>query len=593
MSPKIRKFWVLLTSAAMSASAMSVTLSPSTASPATTGSIVTWSASVSDAQDGTLWYRYRVRQFGGDYHMIRDFGPVQNLDWAATDHEGTYELEVTVMNRTTGESVTTSQLYQVQSAVTDTPVVNPTSNPLVFRYSAPPCAAGNRMRVQFQSGTGPVQNTPFKACTGDTSMNFFIAGLQANSSYNAWQIVDTGSAFQNGPVIPFQTRDSGAPSTLPATTVFYNPPNTVAPGLLLGCSLNGPRATDLAGNLVWYINEPDITYLTSMDANGAFWGIVENSSRNSSYQVIRKIDLTGRTLLETNAARVSDQLVAIGHRPIGAFHHDARTLPDGRIAALASVEQILAGVQGPDPVDILGDMIVVFDRELNVVWAWDSFDHLDVTRAAILGENCTSNNGACPPFYLAPITNDWTHGNSIKQTPDGNILYSARHQDMLYKINYNNGGGDGSIIWRLGNGGDFTMNSADVYPWFSHQHDAAILFSDPTQLLVFDNGNTRVKTIGSGHSRGQALRIDEQNRTVTPILNVDLLVYSAALGTAQILPDGNYNFDAGYQLDNGFFGTGAYSFEVLPSGAIIYAAHVNDLVYRWIRIADMYTVPPN
>jgi hypothetical protein len=51
-------------------------------------------------------------------------------------------------------------------------------------------------------------------------------------------------------------------------------------------------------------------------------------------------------------------------------------LPDGKILALASTEQILTDVQQPGPVGVIGDTILVLDRDLQVLWAWDAFDHL-------------------------------------------------------------------------------------------------------------------------------------------------------------------------------------------------------------------------
>jgi cation transport ATPase len=36
---------------------------------------------------------------------------------------------------------------------------------------------------------------------------------------------------------------------------------------------------------------------------------------------------------------------------------------------------------------------------------------------------------------------------------------------------YRNGAGDGHVVWRLGQGGDFALNSTDPTAWFSHQHN--------------------------------------------------------------------------------------------------------------------------
>ncbi len=567
--------------------AMTVVLTPSVPPPAPVGTLITWSASVPDADNGTLWYRYRVRQFGSNFRVIRDYGPETDLNWAATEREGIYEMEAAVLNRDTREIAASSITYQISPAVTDQPAINPTANPLVFLYSAPACESGGRERVQFQSSGGTVQSTPFKACRSGLTMNFYIAGLRANKSYTARYILDTGSQFIVGPDLEFATGDSGAPPALFSSTVVHPGP-AGADGVLISGSFVAPAATDLAGNLIWYADN-GLSFLTAAEKGGVFWGIFENSATDSAHQVIRKFDLAGLTLTETNAARVNDQLAALGKRQISAFHHDVQTLPDGRIVALATVEQILTDVQGPGPVDVLGDMIVVLDSDLNVVWTWDTFDALDVTRPAVLNEVCNSGGGGCPPYYLAESANDWTHGNSVQQTPDGNLLYSARHLDWVVKILYNNGEGDGRVLWRMGKDGDFTFDSGDPFPWFSHQHDAQMLSSDPTQLLVFDNGNTRIRQNG-GNSRGQVIKINEENRTASYVLNADLGVYSLALGTAQRMSSGNYNFDAGYVIDpDAPQGSAAYAIEVDRSGKIAYEMKADAIVYRWIRMTDIYT----
>ena len=105
--------------------------------------------------------------------------------------------------------------------------------------------------------------------------------------------------------------------------------------------------------------------------------------------------------------------------------------------------------------DVVGDIILVLDSNLQVQWAWDTFDHLDPHRLATLNETCAAVSGGCPPIRLAALANNWTHGNSVQLTPDGNILYSARHQDWVIKIDYRNGKGTGDILWRLGKDGDF------------------------------------------------------------------------------------------------------------------------------------------
>jgi hypothetical protein len=408
-------------------------------------------------------------------------------------------------------------------------------------------------------------------------MNFYLAGLRANTEYSARHVIDAGRGPVTGPDIFFGA--GPAPANLFTETVTQAPTVSVSNQILLGSASSGSAAMDLQGNVLWYANNGIYT-LTRPEDGGYFWGYNEIPLADLTQQVIRKFDLVGMTVLETNAARVNEQLAALGRRPITGFHHEVRTLPDGKIAALAGVEQILTDVQGPGPVDVLGDMIVVFDRDLNVVWTWDTFDHLDVKRAAILGETCA-------PFFLAKTANDWTHGNALQQTPDGELLYSTRHQDWLIKISYNRGAGDGHVIWRLGKDGDFQFNSSDPYPWFSHQHDANFEFADSSALMVFDNGNTRITSTG-GNSRGQVLRLNEQSRTASFILNADLGIVSIAVGSAQKLPDQNYHFDAGFVTDSK--GRWAYSIEVDGSGNVLYTAKANTILYRSFRMTSMYAL---
>src|ERR1700692_4838837 len=110
-------FATLLLSAA-SPAGMTATLVPSQPSPVPVGTMITWSASVSGASNGTIWYRFRVRELGSSYQIIRDYGPLASLVWTAADHEGLYEIELSARNRDTGESDTTSIVYQMLSQVT-------------------------------------------------------------------------------------------------------------------------------------------------------------------------------------------------------------------------------------------------------------------------------------------------------------------------------------------------------------------------------------------------------------------------------------------------------------------------------------------
>ncbi len=586
-----RVFFMLLVGALASGTGfgMSVTLDPSSPSPAPLSTVIGWTASVAEANSGVLWYRFSAHAMGEDVQVLKDFGTDNKLDWTVSDHEGLYEIKVSVRNITTGDVAEGSADFEMKSLVhAGVPIITRTSHPLVYVYSAVACAEGFRMRVQFTSPDGGQQNTPYQDCRSGLSMNFILAGLRAETEYSVRHTIDTGSEFQQGPVIKLMT--SAADRDFVARTVLQSWPASVEDGILLQASTaSNPLATDLNGNVVWYYRDPiDFNHegpfmLTRPDSGGYLWGIIENVEGDQSQQFVREYDLTGRTVLETNAARIGEQLVAMGKRPIGAFHHEARRLKDGNIAVLGTVEQILTDVQGAGPVDILGDMIVVMDHNLQVVWAWDTFDHLDPARPPTLNDRCPF--GGCPPLFLATAAHDWTHGNAISQTPDGSLLYSTRSQDWVIKIDYANGEGSGNVLWRVGKDGDFQFNSTDPYPWFSHQHDAHLL-SDNSTLLLFDNGNIRKTTDAAANSRGQVIALDEKNRVANLTLNADLGHFSAAMGSAQLLPSGDYHFDLGV-----LEGSISISIEVNSSGQTVHALSIAAPEYRTFRMRDMYTPP--
>lgn len=563
---------------ALRAQALSVSVAPSIPSPAPLGTIVTWTAASTGSSN--VWYRFRVRRAGSDYRVIRDYSPANTLDWTASEHEGAYAIEVTAQDQSSGQTGIGTAVFQMNSLVTGTsPVITPTANPLVFLYSAPPCPLENRMRVQFQAPGGFVQSTPYKSCERGMSMNFYLAGLRVNTSYSVRHIVDTGSQFLEGPALTLAT--SGASIQIPPSAVLQAP-SPPSPGVLLHSAFYGPSyATDSGGNLIWYYPGSD-ALLTRPEPGGRFLVLIANAPAQGSGEILRELDVAGNTLRETNTGRINAQLAAMGKSTIGVFHHEAVLLPDGNTAVLATVEQVMTGVQGSGTVDILGDMILVLDQDYQVVWTWNAFHHLDPHRAATLGETCPGLG--CPPIFAASHANDWVHGNALQFLEDGNLLYSTRHQDWIVKIDYEDGAGTGDVIWRLGNQGDFQIVSNDPSPWFSHQHGPEFAPGDQI-LAVFDDSNLRFAASKNAHSRAQVLSLDEQNMTVTLLANTDLGGFSFAVGNAQVLPDSTFHFGGGWMSDNS-----SLSLETDISGNILKWRKVNAPEYRSFRMRDLYTV---
>jgi hypothetical protein len=292
---------------------------------------------------------------------------------------------------------------------------------------------------------------------------------------------------------------------------------------------------------------------------------------------LREIDLAGNTLWETNVQAISDRLSAMDRPSILSFHHDALLLPNGLILAVANSQRVIPAADPGGPArNVIGDVILMMNRDCDILWVWDAFEKLDVNRKALLGETIGR-------------TEDWTHSNSLQYLPDGNILLSIRHMDWIIKIDFQDGHGSGDVLWRLGKDGDFTIESSDPNPWFSHQHSPHY---DGARLWVYDNGNTRVGALGDGNSRGQVYLIDENARTARLEMNADLGVYSPALGSAQLLDNGNYHFLSGNLLDTGTGRFTSQSVEVSPGtmdGAISYVFEASAAAYRSFRMISLYT----
>lgn len=577
-----------------------VTLAPGISAPQPVGTLINWTAAVTDTVAGSHEFQFRVTAPGASSAaVVRDYNLGGSFAWTPSTVEGAYQISVTARNTSSGDTAQATQVFAVTSRlVNHLAAVNPTTHPLVALFSAPPCQAGNLIRVRF-SGVSSLasQTTNSVACNPAASENFYIAGMLANTQYKMhYEILTSGGVLvRSGADFLFTT---GTPTvTFPVTSTITPATSSTAYPLLLHDYLplgTGarpvPTATDLNGNVLWYYPLP-VSLLTRTELGGNMF-VIYTGSTDPHLQLLREIDLAGNVVLETNVNRINQQLTAAGKRPIAAFHHEARRLSNGYIAVLGSDEILVTDAQGgtpSSPVDVLGAQVIVLDRNLQLVWSWDAFDHLDINRPAVLGETCKTNQLGCPIFRLASVANDWLHANSIQETPDGSLLVSLRHQDWLVKIDYAHGTGSGNLIWRMGAGGDFSIVSADPCPWFSHQHDANFQQGGMTMLSLYDNNNTRRANCNlNGNSRGYVLTVDEANRTVSPVLLFDLGGFSVGLGTAERLSNGNYHFESGWILPGGF----SRSTEVTAAGGVAFEMQEQGITYRSYRMGDLYTPAP-
>ena len=560
---------------------LSVTLTDTAPPVPLVGAPVTWTATAS-GHGTTPVYQFSVGPTGGPSQVVRDFSTSNSFTWNPMQ-EGSYSIQVTVkdsFSASTDES--TSASYTAQSRVAGTSaVISPTSNPLVALYSAPP-SSGSSMYVQFAPlGANPSWSStaPLPIVPGE-STNFLVAGMRPDTTYLMRHVLDDGTT--SAP-LTFTTGSLPTNLTFPTFKVQQAPgPGTdLTQGMILHFGIGAPVgtvdtvATDLMGNVVWYydpVANAFPSFAPTLVPGGTVLLLGGHQTPTGGATKLREVDLAGDTLRETNVDAVNAELAALGKPSIDFFSHDAERLPNGDTAVLALTPRTVDIKRRPTK--YVGDMVLVLDQNFQVAWVWDSFAWLDTTRLPTLGEG----------------PGDWLHANSIAWSPsDGNLIVSLRAQDWVIKIDYANGAGDGHVVWRLGKGGDFTIDSSDPSPWFSHQHDARYI-NDST-IVLFDDGNTRHDTTSSKDSRGQEWVLNEQTMTATLVVNADLGNYSSALGSAQMLPNGNLAFTSGLLASAPRFQANAFgqSIEVLPDGTKTYVQQMSGLPeYRSYFESSLY-----
>ncbi|HEU5374665.1 MAG TPA: aryl-sulfate sulfotransferase [Ktedonobacteraceae bacterium] len=587
----------------------SIVLTPSVPAPQPVGTSITWTA---QAVDNTqLVYRFRIGLSpSGPFVTVRDFSP-RNTFTMAPLYQSTYFVQVTVQEGySSTATASTVASYAITSRVQgNQAVVTPTANPLVALYSAPSCSSG-QMYVAFQAvGATTWQDTGVQPCSPLGSMNFLVAGMQASTTYRMESVVTDGTTTRTSTPLLFTT---GTPAgvTFPTFTSVQQPgsqSNTAQDQLvhLLSPTASNnaanPVATTLDGKVTWYVNESDLTNVwpvrmrplpsTALGSMTFLFG-TDNQPPLApvpSDNVFRTVDLAGNPLQETNIEALNVQLATRGDEMIYGFGHEALPLPNGNVAVLGFTERTINGTP------LVGDMLIVLNPLLQVVWTWDAFDHLDTSRRPTLGDTCAGFPPVVCPVPGYPNIVDWTHANAIAYSPtDGNLLVSLRNQDWVVKINYSNGSGDGRVLWRLGKQGDFSLvplNSADPYPWFSHQHNPNYIDTNGTAVEIFDNGNVRCNGAAPGtcDSRGQVYQLNEQTRVATQTLNSGVGVFAMAQGTAQRLTNGNFNFTAGLVISSAPPHAFARDVELLPDGSTAYVLQMNAPEYRAWRLSTLYS----
>jgi hypothetical protein len=346
-------------------------------------------------------------------------------------------------------------------------------------------------------------------------------------------------------------------------------------------------AFDLDGNLIWFDDLQNGVYLDSafpikLLPNGDFLMVVLGT-----FNGVREINLAGETISQFSVGDVNQALLQAGFQLVVTglgLHHDILPLPNGHLILLGQTSKTFTNLIGfPGITQVAGDVLIDLDQNRKPVWVWSAFNHLDINR-----------QGLNFP--------DWTHANAIIDSPDdGNLILSMRNQHWVIKINYRDGRGDGSVLWKLGPGGDFVIpggspadfNYAQHYPVLTSSKSSGVF-----PLLMFDNGNNRIvdtngTVCGSPgaagcYSRPVLLQLDETSKTAEILWQDKLPVFSYCCGSIDTLGNGDVEFDiAVAPVGLGGSRVQEVTQELVPR--LVWQMDViGQLAYRGFRIPSLY-----
>ena len=305
----------------------------------------------------------------------------------------------------------------------------------------------------------------------------------------------------------------------------------VCPGLTLFTPMNGDGSVhliDLNGKIVhsWRMPYPPgmYGYLTEKGTllyNGKIPGETYIANAPFGAGVILEADWNGRVLWELRNPH---------------HHHDGRLLRNGNVLLLCAAElpdEIAAKVKGGHSgTEVNGkmwaDYLLEVTRSGQIVWEWRTWEHLD------------------PADYPIPFIQnnraEWTHGNSVIEEPDGDLLVSFRNISTVMKINRTSG----EVVWKLGT------------PSVSGQHAPVRLPGG--NILIFDNGPTR---LDQTFPFSRVIEVDPATREIVWKYQDPnpQSFYSDRISNAQRLPNGNTLINEGM--------TGRF-FEVTSHGEVVW-----------------------
>ena len=184
------------------------------------------------------------------------------------------------------------------------------------------------------------------------------------------------------------------------------------------------------------------------------------------------------------------------HKVLNMLHHEILFNEKEQILSLThdSTKMDLRKLGGTKDQYLRADGIILLSKEGEKLWDWNLLAEYNPLEA---------------PIGKIDLKQSLGHANSMTIDKDGHYLVSFRDFSQIWKIHSENG----SVIWKLGKGGDFTLDEDD---YFIAQH--SLCFNSDGDLMFFDNGDRSARP----YSRVLSFKIEEDKRKVTNNLKINL-----------------------------------------------------------------------
>ena len=319
-------------------------------------------------------------------------------------------------------------------------------------------------------------------------------------------------------------------------------------------SVQGANKLNMSFGMLAIVNQRgDVLWYYRIDSRISDFDMLPNG--NLSYMTqdskVVEIDFAGNIINQWYAANrpegKDDSAI-----PVDAltFHHDVSILPNGNRLVLSTEVRELDNYYTSELDEnaprkrqkVMGDVIIEFTPEGEIVHKWKCFDHMPVER---IGYETFSRYWERRGF---PGVIDWSHANAIVPLPDEDAyLVNYRYQSAMIKVDK----GSDKIDWIFaepsGWGKDLQNKLLDIPEdgWNWHQHSPR--FTKNGNLLFFNNNNYQARPfettseLRESPSYAVEYKINEQNKTVERIwdsrIEGENSLISIAMGRVSELPN--------------------------------------------------------